>query len=480
MRRFKSLILSLSLIFFTFIAIPSAHAALGVSSLTSSPISSTGGGSGYTSTCTSPRVLSSLSSYTYPFDGSTALSYLTGNCATLAADGLTIATAGAQSIGGYGSLTTAGTLAQLDCSTNGGNSVITGARVYKTPNGYTAGVQPQCGTLPNGASRALLGSTLGITTATYEDIACNAGSIAVGLNVRSGGILDTFGIQCAALTGSGQPIVVSSLGTSSKAYPYSQTLSMTVSGTLGSGAVTYAIAAGGTATGCALSNSSSSATISATSSGTCLVAATIASDASYQSSTSPGAAFTFNRGTQSALSISTTTGSYGSALALGTSGGTGGGAVTYSTATGSMTCTLSGSNLTAGAVGTCLVTATKGPDANYDTATSTQATITFSQSLSTALLTIDVGDLVYRQSKNLTVVTNTAGKVSLKVNSVFIPGCKNLRTTVGNSYTITCAYKPSLHGAVKITVTFAPTDAGFLPTSSITGQYWVSSRSAKR
>ena len=234
MRRFKSLILSLSLIFFTFIAIPSAHAALGVSSLTSSPISSTGGGSGYTSTCTSPRVLSSLSSYTYPFDGSTALSYLTGNCATLAADGLTIA---------------------------------------------TAGVQPQCGTLPNGASRALLGSTLGITTATYEDIACNAGSIAVGLNVRSGGILDTFGIQCAALTGSGQPIVVSSLGTSSKAYPYSQTLSMTVSGTLGSGAVTYAIAAGGT----------------------------------------------------------------------------GGGAVTYSTATGSMTCTLSGSNLTAGAVGTCLV-----------------------------------------------------------------------------------------------------------------------------
>lgn len=480
MRARVRILLSFSLFLFTIVSIPSAHAALGVSALTSSPIQSTGGGTSYTSTCTSPRVLTGISSYTYPFDASTAVSILSGYCSTLASDGLTISVANAQSMGTYGSNGTAGTLAQVDCSGAGGNSVITGARLYKTANGYTAGIQLQCGTLPNGASRALVGTTLGITTASTEDISCNAGSVAVGLNVRSGGILDTFGIQCAALTGSGQPIVISSLGTSSKTYPYSQALTITVSGTLGSGAVTYAIASGGTASGCSLSNSTSSATISATSGGTCLVAATIAADASYQASTSPGATFTFNRATQASLTISTTTGTYGTALALTTSGGTGGGAVTYVSATGTTSCSVSGANLTASGAGTCLVTATKGFDANYETATSTQTTITFSQGSSTATLTIAGGGLVYRQSKNLTVVTNTVGKVSLKANNAFIPACRNLRTTAGNSYTVVCAYKPSLHGAIKITVLFSPTDANFLPTSSITGMYWVASRSGTR
>jgi hypothetical protein len=59
-----------------------------------------------------------------------------------------------------------------------------------------------------------------------------------------------------------QTITLSTLGTSSKAYPYSQVLAMSTTGSSGSGAVTYSVTAG-TATGCALSNSSSSATITA-------------------------------------------------------------------------------------------------------------------------------------------------------------------------------------------------------------------------
>ena len=472
-------LLSISLLSLNFVLLPSAHAALGVSTLTSSPISSTGGGTSYTATCTSPKVLASILSYTYPFDASTALSYLTGNCATLASSGLTISTAGSQSIGGYGSSYTAGTLAEAACSGNGGNSVITGARVYKTANGYTAGVQPQCGTLPNGASRALLGTTLGITTGTYEDISCNTGSIAVGLNIRSGGILDTFGIQCATLTGSGQPIVISSLGTSSKTYPYSQALSMTVSGTLGTGAVTYAISSGGTATGCALSNSTSSASISATTSGTCLVAATVASDASYQATTSPTVAFTFNKANQSSLTISTITGNYGTALALSTTGGSSTGSVSYVSANGTTSCTVSGSNLTAAGTGTCLVTATKDLDANYNSVSSTQTTITFSQGATTATITI-TGSLVYRQSKTLTIAANTAGKITLKANQFFVPGCRSLMATAGNSYTVTCAYKPAQHGAITITAIFTPISSNYSSSTSFTAQYWLPGRTGNR
>jgi hypothetical protein len=325
----------------------------------------------------------------------------------------------------------------------------------------------------------LLGTTLGLTTSNYEDISCNAGSIAVGLNVRSGGILDTFGIQCAVLTGSGQPIVVSSLGTSSKSYPYSQLLSMTVSGTLGTGAVTYAIASGGTASGCALTNSTSSATISATSSGTCLVAATIAADASYQATTSPNATFTFNKANQSSLAISTTAGNYGTALALSTAGGSGTGSVTYASANGTTSCTVSGANLTAAGTGTCLVTATKDLDANYNSISSTQTTITFSQGATSATITI-TGTLVYRQSKTLTIAANTAGKITLRANQQFIPGCRSLMATAGNSYTVTCAYKPAQHGAITITALFTPTSSNYSSSTNFSAQYWLPGRTGNR
>jgi uncharacterized repeat protein (TIGR02543 family) len=85
-----------------------------------------------------------------------------------------------------------------------------------------------------------------------------------------------------------------SLNTTRKNFPYSQALTLSTSGGTGSGAVTYAIASGGTASSCSLANNSSSNTISAASGGTCLVQATKASDSSYLSVTSSTQTFTFN------------------------------------------------------------------------------------------------------------------------------------------------------------------------------------------
>lgn len=461
-----------------FVSIP-AQAALSVGPITSSPIQSTGGGTGASVNCTSPRVISSISSFSFPFDGSSALSQTTASCATLAADGLTISATGSQTLGPYGS-SSSGSATTVACSSTGGNRVVVGARVYKTANGYTSGALLLCGTLPNGGSRSYVGTVIGTTSASTEDLACNTGSVAIGFNLRSGGILDTFGLNCAALTGSGQNITISTLGTSSKTFPYSQALSMSTADSLGNGAITYAIAAGGTATSCALSNSSNTATITASSFGTCLIRATIAAGGGYEAGTSPTVIFTFNTASQASLIVSSTSGTFGTALALTTSGGSGGGLVTFAYAPGTTTCSLSSSQLTANGAGTCLVTATKAGDSSYSLISSSQTTVTFSVGTTTASISFAAGDLVFRQAKLITVIASAAGLVTFKVAGKVLPGCKNKVANFGNSLTATCSYRPSNRNYVTVTATLVPTSASYLGVTTESARFLVAGRSGRR
>ena len=456
-----------------------AQAALGVSAITSSPIQSTGGGGPVSVNCNSPRVVSSISSYSYPFDGTSALSQTSASCATLAADGLTISASGSQTLGPYGG-SSSGSITTVACSGDGGNRVLVGARVYKTANGYTSGALLLCGTLPNGGSRSYESTVIGTTSASTEDLACNTGSVVIGLNLRYGGILDTFGMNCAQLTGSGQNITISTLGTSSKTYPFSQALSMSTSGSLGSGAITYAISAGGTATSCALSNATSSATITAASSGTCFIRATIAAGGGYEAGTSSNATFTFNTAAQSALSLSSLSGSFGTPLTLTTTGGSGGGSVSYVYAAGTTTCSLSGSTLTANDAGTCLITATKAADANYSLVVANQATVTFGVGITTATISFAPGNLVYRQAKLITVVASAAGLVTFRVAGKVLPGCKNKIVSAGNSFTTTCSYRPSNRNYVKVTATLVPTSASLTGVVSESAVYLVAGRTGAR
>jgi hypothetical protein len=278
-----------------------------------------------------------------------------------------------------------------------------------------------------------------------------------------------------------QTITLSSLGTSSKTYPYSQVLSMSTSGSVGSGAITYAITAGGNATGCALSNSSSTATITASTSGTCLVAATIAADAYYSAATSSNLTFTFSKAGQSALSISSTSGSFGTPLTLATSGGSGGGLVTYVYAAGTTTCTLSSGVLTPAATGTCLVTATKATDDNYTAISSSQTTITFAAGSTSATITIADSSLIFRQAKLISASASVAGKVTFRVNNKILPGCKN-KSTTGSAPNIiaTCSYRPSTRGFVTISVTLNPTDPSYIGTVTTSDTYFVNRRSGAR
>ena len=101
---------------------------------------------------------------------------------------------------------------------------------------------------------------------------------------------------------------------------------------------------------------------------------------------------TIDRVAQGALTITTTSGTYGTALSLATSGGSGTGVVSYVVASGS--CSVNGNSLTLGDAGSsCSVVATKAADDNYNvvsssatsisTAKATQATLTFSSTTAT-------------------------------------------------------------------------------------------------
>ena len=114
--------------------------------------------------------------------------------------------------------------------------------------------------------------------------------------------------------------------------------------------------------------------------GTCTVTATKAADTNYNSATSAGLSVTLSKGTQATLTV---TGLPASAvyqqagITAGTSGGSGTGAVTFSAGV-STACSI---NSGTGAVtitassGTCLITATKATDTNYNSATSGSVSI---------------------------------------------------------------------------------------------------------
>ncbi len=93
---------------------------------------------------------------------------------------------------------------------------------------------------------------------------------------------------------------------------------------------------------------------------------------------------------QAALTINTTSGTYGTSLTLGTTGGSGTGAVSFAlTDAGTADCSLSSGSLTANSSGTCTVTATKASDVNYFATTSNATTITFGRRSQTVSWTTD-------------------------------------------------------------------------------------------
>ncbi len=115
--------------------------------------------------------------------------------------------------------------------------------------------------------------------------------------------------------------------------------------------------------------------------GSCIVTATKATDTTYNAA-SDTFTLTVNKATQATLNVFATpsTVPYQTTSALSTTGGSGSGAVTYTSNNGN--CTIISATLTGAIVGSCIVTATKATDANYNAATGT-VNVTVSQASQT-------------------------------------------------------------------------------------------------
>ena len=165
----------------------------------------------------------------------------------------------------------------------------------------------------------------------------------------------------------------SSLQITSISGTYGTPIALVISGSSGSGALTYLVSDAGTA-----SCSVSGALLSFTTVGTCRVIATRDADSVFDSRSSASTTITIDRANQPALSTATTSGDLVTGIIVSVTGGAGTGALSTSVTTGTANCTLAGGVVAARANGTCVLSISKLGDANYNAASET-VTLTFAK-----------------------------------------------------------------------------------------------------
>ena len=154
---------------------------------------------------------------------------------------------------------------------------------------------------------------------------------------------------------------------------YGTPIALAITGSSGSGALTYAISDAGTAS-CSVSGS----LLSFTTVGTCRVVATRDADSVFDSRSSAVTTITIDKANQPALSTATTSGDLVTGIIVSVTGGAGTGALSTSVTTGTANCTLAGGVAAARANGTCVLTISKLGDTNYNAASAT-VTLTFAK-----------------------------------------------------------------------------------------------------
>jgi hypothetical protein len=250
---------------------------------------------------------------------------------------------------------------------------------------------------------------------------------------------------------------------------YSQALTVTsASGGSTAGDLSITGVVNGTATGCSFS----AGTLTTLTSGTCTLTVTKAADDNYNA-VSTTAIFTFNKATQTALSISSTSGFYKTSLTLVKSGGSGSGTISYTVKSGD--CTINGGTITGNVLnGSCVVTAKKEADANYLEITSPDRTISFSRAAITGDLYFQpsITRATYQSTYPLIASASQLGKVTFLINGAAIPGCSNVPTKAGVGLLgipgATCPFKPVLLGSVTLTAKITPNDSGFFELTKTT------------
>lgn len=257
---------------------------------------------------------------------------------------------------------------------------------------------------------------------------------------------------------------------------YGQDLALTYSGGSSTGAITFTVVSGA----CTIAGT----TLTPTAATSCVIKVTKALDTNYNVVTSPDTTVTIAKGTQAALTISSTSGPFGSALTLTTTGGSDTGAVTYVVDSG--TCSLAtASTLNLGAVGdSCMVTATKAATANYNAISSSSTSIATVRANQVALVAPSGVTLTYGDTNGLDLTTLTftggsgSGSISFSTATVGCAIASNVLTSTNNAATA-CVVASTKAGdssynvgtAVNLTVTIAKANQAPLVISTTSGTY---------
>ncbi|MBE5317182.1 MAG: Ig-like domain repeat protein [Xanthomonadales bacterium] len=145
--------------------------------------------------------------------------------------------------------------------------------------------------------------------------------------------------------------------------------------------------------------------------GNCVVAANQAGNANYLAAPEVTQTVVINKAQQAALSATATpqTIVFQGTSTLAATGGSGTGTeITFAVTGGTGTCTISGSTLTGTGVGTCVVTATKAGDANYEPQTGT-VTVTVNQAPQTITFGANPGPLTFGGASGTVSATASSG-----------------------------------------------------------------------
>jgi len=189
------------------------------------------------------------------------------------------------------------------------------------------------------------------------------------------------------------------------------------------------------------------------------------------------ATLTIAQATQSTLTITSTTVAYGETLTVATSGGSGSGDVSLNLISGN--CTVSGVTLTPTATGSCLITATKASDTNYQAVTSAQVSITITTGSATATISFSSTTFTFGTTNTITITASTAGSVRFSANGKLIKYCKSRSTALSSPFTATCSYRPSTRRPVTITATLTPTNLNIAEKVTTSQAFLVTRRTSR-
>ena len=87
----------------------------------------------------------------------------------------------------------------------------------------------------------------------------------------------------------------------------------------------------------------------------------------------------------------------------------------------------------------------------------------------------------YRTVVVITANVTIASRVTFRINSKILPGCKNkLATGSSSSFSATCNWKPSNRGSVSLSATSTPTGAGITGATATPVRIIVEKRTGSR